>query len=165
MAVLSLVGLAAFVLSRPGEPESPPQGSAASPSVTASGSVVAATTAAPTPVAGATPTHRASPAAPAGTEPSDAPAVSPEPAAETANPAGSPSPQSTSRTVPGMFSWREVEVREAMDRLGLVVNIEYRSTLDQCHVLEQTPAGGTVVAAGSTVDVVIGKPTGVCKVT
>lgn len=165
-AVLSLVALVAFVLSQGGAEESPAQGPAVSASVTVSGSASPATAqaASPSPAAGATPTHRASPVAAGGAEPSDAPVSSPEPA-ETANPAGSPSPQSTNRTVPGMFSWREVEVKEAVERLGLLVNIEYRSTLDQCHVLEQSPAGGTVVPVGSTVDVVIGKPTGVCKVT
>ena len=41
--------------------------------------------------------------------------------------------------------------------------ITYRATPDQCHVLEQSPAGGTVVAAGSTVDVVIATATDQCK--
>ncbi|GIG01069.1 serine/threonine-protein kinase [Catellatospora citrea] len=165
-AGLALVAIIGFVLSRGGAEDTPSQGSAASPPAAVSGSAVPGVTASARPLLGGTPTRLASPAATAGTGPSPAPANSPAPdPAEPSDPAAPPSPASTSRTVPGMFSWREVEAKDALQRLGLVAHIEYRSTLDECHVLEQSPAGGTVVAAGSTVDVVVGKPTGVCKAT
>ncbi|MEV0457983.1 protein kinase domain-containing protein [Catellatospora methionotrophica] len=163
---LALVAVTGFVLSRGGAEDAPPQGAAASSSAAVSGSAVAGGTPPATPLPSATPTRRASPAVTSAADPSPDPVNSPAPEpAETTGPAASPSPVSTSRTVPGMFSWRENEVKEALQRLGLVARIEYRSTLDQCHVLDQSPVGGTVVAAGSTVDVVIGKPTGICKIT
>ncbi|WP_155371537.1 protein kinase domain-containing protein [Catellatospora vulcania] len=165
--VLALVALVAFVLSRGGTPPTDAQGPDASLPVAASGATLAGSPAQATgSAAGTTPTHTLSPPArPGENGPSDAPANSTAPGpADPASPAASPSPQSTTRTVPGMFGWREVEVTEAMQRLGLVAHIEYRSTPDKCHVLEQTPAGGSVVAAGSTVEVVIATATGVCKV-
>ena len=48
-------------------------------------------------------------------------------------------------------------------RLGLVEQITYRRTPDQCYAIEQSPPGGTVVPRGSTVDVVIARATGICK--
>ncbi|GAA1630104.1 protein kinase [Catellatospora bangladeshensis] len=86
----------------------------------------------------------------------------PSPAAPS-SPAAPQSPATTTRTVPGMYGWREVEVVAELKRLGLIGTITYRATPDQCHVLEQSPAGGTVVAAGSTVDVVIATATDQCK--
>ncbi|WP_144119094.1 serine/threonine-protein kinase [Catellatospora sichuanensis] len=164
-AALSLVALAAIALSRGGAGDPLSQGPEHSPPVAASGSGPAGTTQAAAPVVGTTPTHRASPATPGGAEPSDAPSnpPAPDPAAP-ASPAASPSPQSTARTVPAMYGWREVEVTAELKRLGLVADISYRATPDKCHVLEQTPVGGTVLAAGSTVEIVIATATGVCKV-
>ncbi|GAB4057952.1 serine/threonine-protein kinase [Catellatospora paridis] len=164
-AALPLVALVAFALTRGGAEDPQARSPEGSPPVAASGSAVAGTTQAAGPSAGPTPTHQARPTSAGATEPSDAPANSPAPdPAVPASPAASPQPQSTTRTVPGMFGWREVEVTEAMRRLGLAADITYRSTPDKCHVLEQTPAGGTVVSAGSTVKIVIATATGICKI-
>ncbi|MDI1462608.1 serine/threonine-protein kinase [Catellatospora sp. KI3] len=85
------------------------------------------------------------------------------------NPAGTsptpPRPSPTAHPVPKMLGWPEDNVRSEMTRLGFIVQIKYQTTLDDCSVLAQTPDGGTVLAVGSPVDVVIGKPLGVCKQT
>ncbi|BCJ73489.1 hypothetical protein CS0771_30330 [Catellatospora sp. IY07-71] len=86
----------------------------------------------------------------------------PSPAAPS-SPAAPQSPATATRTVPGMYGWREVEVVAELKRLGLIGTITYRATPDQCYAIEQSPAGGTVVAAGSTVDVVIATATDQCK--
>jgi beta-lactam-binding protein with PASTA domain len=62
-----------------------------------------------------------------------------------------------------MYGWKENEVRAEMTRLNLTVSITYRSTSDQCYAIEQTPAGGTVVQAGSAVAVVIARARDICK--
>ncbi len=77
--------------------------------------------------------------------------------------AGPTSAAATTRTVPAMYGWRESEVRAEMDRLGLVTHVTYRATPDKCYAIEQSPTGGTVVAAGATIDVVIATATGICK--
>jgi beta-lactam-binding protein with PASTA domain len=62
-----------------------------------------------------------------------------------------------------MYGWKENEVMAEVRRLGLVEQITYRRTPDQCYAIEQSPPGGTVVPKGSTVDVVIARATGICK--
>lgn len=62
-----------------------------------------------------------------------------------------------------MYGWKENEVVSEMRRLGLVEHFTYVWRPDQGYAIEQTPAGGTVVATGSRVDVTIARPTGQCK--
>jgi len=89
-------------------------------------------------------------------------------AASTAKPANplptspQPSTSPTTARVPVMYGWKENEVKSEMARLGLVERIRYEWTPDKCYVIEQTPPGGTTVALGSTVNVVIARATGQC---
>jgi beta-lactam-binding protein with PASTA domain len=62
-----------------------------------------------------------------------------------------------------MYGWSESEVTAEMDRMGLVAHITHRATRDQCYVISQSPQGGTKVAVGSTVDVVVATATGICE--
>jgi serine/threonine-protein kinase len=79
------------------------------------------------------------------------------------SPSAAPSPASTKRTVPNMYSWTEAEARSEMNRLGLVADITYKPVANRCSVVEQTPTGGTVVETGSTVDIVVAKSIGPCE--
>jgi serine/threonine-protein kinase len=65
--------------------------------------------------------------------------------------------------VPDMYGWPEAKVTAQLKHLGLVAHITYQVTSDKCYVISQSPAGHTVVAAGSSVDVVVATATGVCK--
>ncbi|MBB5867591.1 serine/threonine-protein kinase [Allocatelliglobosispora scoriae] len=155
VAALVLVPVAIFVFADGGADDARPQGAAASPSASPAVAASGVPTPSVSPSVRVTPSRRApsASAAPSGGGPS-----------ATASPTAEPSPLPAKRMVPGMYGWREVEVRAEMKRLELVARIEYRSTFDKCYVIDQSPPGGTVVPAGSTVDVVIATATGICIV-
>jgi beta-lactam-binding protein with PASTA domain len=62
-----------------------------------------------------------------------------------------------------MYGWQESEARAELTRLGLVAAVTYRTVVNKCYVIEQTPSGRTVVEVGSTVDIVVAEPTGTCE--
>ncbi len=144
-ATLALAATLFFAFSPDGagEPQTHQTGTTMSPTVTA-------TSAAPA-TPSATGTRPATPTAatPAGTT--------------AASPQAQQSTTSATATVPILYGWRESEVTSEMTRLGLVARIRYRATPDKCYAIEQSPPGGTVLATGSTVEVVIATATGICK--
>ncbi|MBV1852893.1 serine/threonine-protein kinase [Catellatospora tritici] len=156
IAVLAVAAATVLILSS-GNGADPAQGQAPGASASA-----AATGAASTALAQATASWRG----PARRTPSATPsrkAPAPGNPTGTSPSAPSPSPNSTARTVPGMYSWTESEVRSELTRLGLDPRITYEMTLDQCYAIRQSPAGGTVVRVGDPVDVVVAKALGTCK--
>lgn len=156
--VVLLAAVAVYALSPSDEQGPSGQEPGASPAATGGAEAGAAAT----PGTGAS-GGTARPAPTVSSRPLPRPSAShPSPAASN-SPAAQQSPATTTRTVPGMYGWREVEVVAELKRLGLIGTITYRATPDQCYAIEQTPAGGTVVAAGSTVDVVIATATDQCK--
>jgi len=151
------VAVGAYVLRPDGTGDGGSPGSAGKPPATV---LMPASSTGPTGGAAAGPTasQRARPTPTASVLPSDPPG--------TVGTTGPPTPAGTAaatRTVPPMYGWRESEMKAEMQRLGLIPQVTYRSTPDRCYVIEQSPAGGTVVRYGATVDVVVATATGVCK--
>ncbi|MEV4413063.1 serine/threonine-protein kinase [Catellatospora sp. NPDC049609] len=159
-AVLVLAAVAGYALTS-GTDQDPPAAGSDRPTPTAT----AAATDAPATGAAAPSATRAPRATPTASGRAGTPRPSSTAAANPAatSPAAPASPAASTRKVPGMYGWREVEVTAELKRLGLIGRITYRATPDQCYAIEQTPAGGTVVAPGTTVDVVIATATDICK--
>jgi serine/threonine-protein kinase len=159
--LLLLVAALAYALTPSAGPDPSGQDPAAAPTVSTGAGTDPAVPPGTGPSGGTASTPRAT--VTASSRPLPRPSGShPSPAAP-GNPAAPQSPATTTRTVPGMYGGREVEVVAELKRLGLIGTITYRATPDQCYAIEQSPAGGTVVAAGSAVDVVIATATDQCK--
>jgi eukaryotic-like serine/threonine-protein kinase len=95
---------------------------------------------------------------------SGAPAGTAGPANPTpTNPATQPSPASGTVKLPNLYGMSEEEATDMVRQMNLVADITYETNTNRCFVIDQWPEAGTVVAAGSTVDLTVATTTGICN--